>query len=66
MKDHCLEVMRRSVLCNPDLTPYEIFWKDSRKTGMTLRAGAQRKCIDFNAIKNFAKSRTFSRDEILD
>ena len=64
--DHCLEVLRSSVICNPDLSPYEIFWTDHQKMTIMARAPAQRQCVDFDAIQDFARSRAYHRGDIVD
>ena len=64
--DHCLEVLRRSVLCQPDLTLQAIHWQDEEKTGMDLEPQSPRECVDFSAIDEFSATRMFSRDMIAD
>ncbi|EPE25360.1 hypothetical protein GLAREA_01272 [Glarea lozoyensis ATCC 20868] len=63
---HCLEVLRRSVLCNPDLTLHAIHWQTEEKLGMTLRPESTRQCVDFQAIYDFSMTRRFARNMIVD
>ena len=60
-QDHCLEILRRSVLCQPDLTLQSIHWQDERKRGMDLEPESTRECVDFTTVYDFTVSRRFSR-----
>lgn len=64
-QDHCLEVLRRSVLCQPDLTLHSIHWQDEQKRGMDLEPDSTRECVDFSAIYDFSMTRRFPRDMIV-
>lgn len=66
IKDHCLEVLRTSVLCQPDLTLHAIHWQDEQKRGMALQPESTRECMDFNAIYDLAMTRRFARTMITD
>ncbi|KAF2228460.1 hypothetical protein EV356DRAFT_87796 [Viridothelium virens] len=61
---HCLEVLRRSTLCQPDLTLTEIFWKNDKNDSVTLKADSPRECLDIGAIMRVAEGRKYSRSEV--
>ena len=63
--DHCLEVLRRSILCKPDLTLHAIHWQTEEKLGMTLQPESTRECVDFSALYDFAMTRKFPRNMIV-
>ncbi|KAF7186778.1 Cyclochlorotine biosynthesis protein O, partial [Pseudocercospora fuligena] len=51
--DHCIETLRKQLMCTSDLTPL-IFLKDaSRSTGMKPDFNIQRKCRDYQQIQQW-------------
>ncbi|KXT07740.1 hypothetical protein AC579_4701 [Pseudocercospora musae] len=52
--DHCVETLRKQLMCTSDLTPL-VFLKDaSRPTGMKPDFNIQRKCRDYQQIQQWA------------
>ncbi|KAF4629402.1 hypothetical protein G7Y89_g8740 [Cudoniella acicularis] len=62
---HCIEALRSSILCKPDLTVHAIHWQDDKKIGMTLQPESTRECVDFDSLYEFSKTRAFPRSEIV-
>ncbi|KAG9235551.1 hypothetical protein BJ875DRAFT_483106 [Amylocarpus encephaloides] len=65
LANHCIEVLRRSVLCQPDLSVHAIHWQDEKRRGMTLESNSTRECVNFDAVNDFALTRRFRRHEIV-
>jgi hypothetical protein len=65
IEDHCVEVLRRSVLCQPDLSVHAIRWQDEKKLGMDLYPESKRECVNFEALFNYSLTRTFPRNLIV-
>ncbi|KAF2877605.1 hypothetical protein BDV95DRAFT_475353, partial [Massariosphaeria phaeospora] len=53
---HCLESIRRSLMCNPNIALYSFKWRDGGRSPR-LQTGAQRKCINWEPLEAWAIER---------
>lgn len=56
---HCLEALRTSMLCHPDLTPNRFYWSDRPWHDLSVAPDVTRECIDWSAIENFISNRRY-------
>jgi hypothetical protein len=50
LEDHCIEALRDSMVCKPDLNLYGIKWSDEQKSNLALQTGVHRECVDYESI----------------
>ncbi|TVY54106.1 hypothetical protein LCER1_G004268 [Lachnellula cervina] len=63
---HCIEVLRRSVLCQPDFSVHGIHWQhEDKKVGVDLQPESKRECVNFEAVYNYSMTRRFPYDMIV-
>ncbi|CAD6445427.1 802147b3-1a09-4516-854a-ed2cc0674ab3 [Sclerotinia trifoliorum] len=53
---HCIEALRDSTVCRPDLNIYGLQWSEG-KTNLALQTDVNRECVDFDSIYDIAVSR---------
>lgn len=61
MTDHCIEVIRRGVMCNADLMIDTLVWNDNNSY-LHGKNHWPRKCANWNSIQAFARSRAVQVD----
>jgi hypothetical protein len=61
--DHCIERLRQSVMCHPDLVVYIAEWVgDSHDpAGKVLRSSAQTACVNWDYLDDWARKRALER-----
>ena len=66
--DHCLETIRLSVMCTPDLTPLELFWEsqEGRIWEVAARSDSQRECVKWEPLNEWMKPRHFVLDDLVE
>ncbi|KAF8319625.1 hypothetical protein DL93DRAFT_2074559 [Clavulina sp. PMI_390] len=52
--DHCLNSLRESLMCNPDLTPVVWQWDETQRR-TSPKIDVVHTCIDFRPIQEWAK-----------
>ncbi|SMR51932.1 unnamed protein product [Zymoseptoria tritici ST99CH_3D1] len=52
--DHCIETLRKQLMCTSDVTPVLFVKDDSRPSGMKSDFNVKRKCRDFGKIQDWA------------
>lgn len=63
---HCLEVLRKAVICNPDLTPYSYFMTGGENSHISVSPVVTRQCVDWDYLQQFlAPRRVKGRDLML-
>ncbi|KAF2178041.1 hypothetical protein K469DRAFT_696153 [Zopfia rhizophila CBS 207.26] len=57
--DHCIEIIRRSVMCHADTAVYVAEWiGDSREpVSKELKSNAERMCVNWESLHNWVRSR---------
>lgn len=62
---HCLEAIRTSMLCHPDLTPNRFFWSDRAWHDLSVAPDVTRECVDWDSMQAFMKERTYDPKDIV-
>ncbi|GES64619.1 hypothetical protein ATEIFO6365_0009010800 [Aspergillus terreus] len=55
-KDHCVEVLRQSLMCSPDLNIYSYHWIGHRKFPYAELHTPHQKCIDWDAFYSWQRA----------
>ncbi|USW55958.1 Putative mycotoxin biosynthesis protein UstYa [Septoria linicola] len=55
--DHCIEVVRQALICQPDLTVNTVHFDPEAPTGIKGVNQHERRCVKWDAFKEFADSR---------
>ena len=56
---HCLEAVRSSLVCYPDLNPQPYFWSGRDWHDVTVSAKVTRQCVDWEALQESLVPRDF-------
>ena len=64
--DHCLETIRLSVMCVPDLTPLELYWQSQRgrKWEVAARSDSQRECVKWEPLNEWMAPRHYNLNDL--
>jgi len=62
--DHCLDFVRQSVMCHLDHTLYATYWNEERKDVPTDRPARVHKCVNWNKLQTWMKSREITRADL--
>ena len=62
---HCLEVLRTSLMCNPDLTPFPYYWSGRQWHDITVASNTSRECIDWDALQESIVPRKYDPKELI-
>lgn len=62
---HCLESLRTSMLCHPDLTTNRFYWSDRPWHDLSVRPDVTRECMDWSMLEEFMKDRRYDPREIV-
>ncbi|KAL9622775.1 MAG: hypothetical protein Q9160_002894 [Pyrenula sp. 1 TL-2023] len=57
--DHCINIIRQSLQCFSDVTPYVFQWNE-RAQEVQARADVVHTCRDFDMIRDWGRSRTYT------
>lgn len=63
---HCLESIRQSVMCTPDLTPRSVFWEDAERTNIAVNPSARQTCVDWPSLVQWEQSRAYNLNDLWD
>ena len=61
---HCLEAIRSSVMCRPDLTPLQFYWSNSEYHDLSVKPNASRTCMVWESFEAVRRSRTYVDKEL--
>lgn len=64
--DHCLEALRMSISCNPDLTAYSIFWESDNGIDVGAHTNVPHRCVNWDLLREWMGSKAFSLEELLE
>ena len=53
--DHCIEVLRKSLVCAADVTPMVYLPDEKSKYGYDADLNMRRKCKNFNRVREWAR-----------
>jgi len=67
---HCIESLRRSILCNADTTVYTFTWTDAEfvRPGIWRpkpKTNQERKCVKWEAVEAWARERHVALNPVL-
>ena len=64
--DHCLETIRLSVMCVPDLTPLELYWEsqEGRKWEVAAKSDSQRECVKWEPLNEWMAPRHYNLNDL--
>ncbi|KAI4116253.1 MAG: hypothetical protein LQ345_003297 [Seirophora villosa] len=67
MFDHCLEAVRTSIMCHPDLTPHPLRWAKSLPNHpLVANPNVERECVDWDYLHEFVKTRKYHLPQVLE
>ena len=61
---HCLEAIRQSVMCTPDLTPRAMRWEDDERLDIAIIPSVDLQCLDWDNLVERMKPTDFTLDEL--
>ena len=61
---HCLEAMRQSVMCTPDLTPRAVHWEDEEHSGIAGSPRAEQDCMNWESLLRWTETRAYTLDDL--
>ena len=62
--DHCLEAVRSSVMCYPDLTLHPLVWGDIKGHPLLASPNVPRKCVDWGKLMEWSSTRHYTYADI--
>ncbi|KAE8555183.1 hypothetical protein EYB25_003731 [Talaromyces marneffei] len=62
---HCLESIRSSMLCYPDLNPHPYFWSDNKYHPVTVSAKVTRQCVDWEGLVPLLETRNIDPKKLM-
>ena len=63
--EHCLEAIRTSILCQPDLTPNRFYWSGREWHDLSVKPDVSRECVNWNRLERFMHARGYDPDETM-
>lgn len=63
--DHCLEALRTSMMCHPDLTPNNYFWSHDERHEISVGPDVPRECVDWSRVQDFMYSRQYDANDMV-
>lgn len=65
--DHCLEAVRTSIMCHPDLTPHLLRWAKSLPNHpLVANPNVERECVDWDYLHEFVKTKKYHLPQVLE
>ena len=61
---HCLEALRQSVMCTPDLTPLPVRWEDEEREAIALNPSSRQRCVDWNSLVEWERQRKSTIEDL--
>ena len=58
---HCLEKIRRSIMCRADLAPLQFYWSNSTIHDLKVKAVVQQMCLKRESFEAVRQTRTYDR-----
>jgi Mycotoxin biosynthesis protein UstYa len=56
--DHCIETIRKNLMCTADVTPFFTIMDDTAKSGKRPDFNTQHKCRNFDKLKDWMRGHT--------
>ncbi|PQE13620.1 hypothetical protein CJF31_00005046 [Rutstroemia sp. NJR-2017a BVV2] len=64
-KVHCLESLRTSTICRPDLAPLPFYWSGNDWHQMSVSAQVKRECVDWDFFQDHVIPRSYDTSELV-
>ena len=61
---HCLEALRQSVMCTPDLTPRSVLWEDDEKGNIAVNPSVKLECLDWSSLVDWMRERMYNLNDL--
>lgn len=61
---HCLEAIRQSIMCTPDLTPRGVDWEDEEKENIKMNPSAKLECLDWPSLVGWMRERRYDLSDM--
>lgn len=62
---HCLEALRTSMMCHPDLTTNRFYWSHRPWHDLSVRPDVERECVNWERLESFIRERRYDPGDIL-
>ncbi|CAG8956467.1 hypothetical protein HYFRA_00003852, partial [Hymenoscyphus fraxineus] len=62
---HCLESLRTSMICKPDLAPLPYYWSGNIWHDMNASPQSKRECVNWEFFSEYLKSRSYQKEELI-
>jgi len=62
---HCLEAIRTSIMCHPDLTPNRYYWSGRPWHDLSVHPAFTRECVNWSILEDFVNERGYDPDTIV-
>lgn len=61
---HCLEALRQSIMCTPDLTPRGVFWEDEERSNIAVNPSSKMECLDWESLVGWMRVRSYTLSDL--
>ena len=61
---HCLEAIRQSVMCAPDLTPRGVDWEDDEKENIKMNPSVKLECLNWPSLVGWMRERRYDLSDL--
>lgn len=61
---HCLEALRQSMMCTPDLVPRGVHWEDEEMENIVVDPSVRMECLNWNSLVGWMRGRAYSLTEL--
>jgi len=61
---HCLEALRQSMMCTPDLTPRSVIWEDEERTNIAVNPSVRMECLNWESLVGWMRGRGYSLSDL--
>ncbi|KAM3075817.1 hypothetical protein ACMFMG_007944 [Clarireedia jacksonii] len=62
---HCLESLRTSMICQPDLAPLPYYWSGNEWHSMNASPQVKRECVNWDVFSEYLKSRSYNKSDLV-
>ncbi|OKL61612.1 hypothetical protein UA08_03613 [Talaromyces atroroseus] len=59
---HCLEALRTSMMCHPDLTTNRFYWSNRPWHDLSVRPDVKRECVNWDRLETFMRERRLGKE----
>lgn len=62
---HCLESLRASILCQPDIAPLPYYWSGNQWHDMNASPAVKRECVNWDVFSEYLMGRRYEKSELV-